>query len=73
MPANAALESIIMLIIFLTSPYDAYHQFALAALRGMSREGRPEGPEMGSFAVMSMIIINVHFTTIYVQPGWEFK
>lgn len=54
-----------MLIIFPRSPYDAYHQFALAALRGMIEEGRPQ---MGSFAMMSMIIINVHFK-IYVQFG----
>jgi hypothetical protein len=54
-----------MLIIFPRSPYDAYHQFALAALRGMIKEGRPQ---MGSFAMMSMIIINVHFK-IYVQFG----
>jgi len=32
----------------------------------MSREGRPE---MGSFSVMSMVIINVQFTTIYVKLG----
>jgi hypothetical protein len=60
-PANAVLESIIVLIMLLPSPYDAYHQFALAALRDMRREGRPE---MGLFAMVSMII-DYHLCTFY--------
>ena len=49
--------SIIMLIISLSSPYDAYRQFARAALRDTKREGQPE---MRLFAIMPMIIVNVH-------------